>query len=214
MEQTLRLIPAYEDSREQMEGALKQRRLPIHTIEDFIHAYNDGFLHPKNPVVVELTKLLVDLFVNVAISKDRLLIRSSEDVACENAIKRLKEWKTVIKLKRLASTLIDEEYGDETRIVFTSDKQGVPQYEFYNVEVGGAVIEPHWSSEKIIMKNSELANNNLIRHLIKEYPGAGTEGVTAECYFDIVDFIDIDDSFILDIEKELVKALVKGVQSA
>ena len=69
---------------------------------------------------------------------------------------------------------------------------------------GKETLEKYWASEKITNKTADFANNILLSPFIHSYNEDGTA-----CYFLIEDIIDIDDSFILDIQQEIIKNSIK-----
>ena len=100
---------------------------------------------------------------------------------------------------------LEEEYDfDTTKIVFSDDNPGKPYVSTLNVE-GDETLEKYWASEKITNRTSDFANNILLRPFVHSYNEEGTA-----CYFLIEDIIDIDDSFILDIQQEIIKNSIKG----
>ena len=100
--------------------------------------------------------------------------------------------------------MIEEEYDlDSTKIVFSDDNPGKPYVAILDIE-GKETLEKYWASEKITNKTADFANNILLSPFIHSYNEDGTA-----CYFLIEDIIDIDDSFILDIQQEIIKNSIK-----
>jgi hypothetical protein len=174
-------------------------------IDQFITMYNMNLLSGSNSAVATAAQALIDNFSNLTRLNGKFILKSETETAIEDTIQLLTNWKTLIKLKRIASLMIEEEYDfDTTKIVFSDDNPGKPYVSTLNVE-GDETLEKYWASEKITNRTSDFANNILLRPFVHSYNEEGTA-----CYFLIEDIIDIDDSFILDIQQEIIKNSIKG----
>lgn len=174
-------------------------------IDQFITMYNMNLLSGSNSAVATAAQALIDNFSNLTRLNGKFILKSETETAIEDTIQLLTNWKTLIKLKRIASLMIEEEYDfDTTKIVFSDDNPGKPYVSTLNVE-GDETLEKYWASEKITNRTSDFANNILLRPFVHSYNEEGTV-----CYFLIEDIIDIDDSFILDIQQEIIKNSIKG----
>ena len=174
-------------------------------IDQFITMYNMNLLSGSNSAVATAAQALIDNFSNLTRLNGKFILKSETETAIEDTIQLLTNWKTLIKLKRIASLMIEEEYDfDTTKIVFSDDNPGKPYVSTLNVE-GDETLEKYWASEKITNRTSDFANNILLRPFVHSYNEEGTA-----CYFLIQDIIDIDDSFILDIQQEIIKNSIKG----
>lgn len=174
-------------------------------IDQFITMYNMNLLSGSNSAVATAAQALIDNFSNLTRLNGKFILKSETETAIEDTIQLLTNWKTLIKLKRIASLMIEEEYDfDTTKIVFSDDNPGKPYVSTLNIE-GDETLEKYWASEKITNRTSDFANNILLRPFVHSYNEEGTA-----CYFLIEDIIDIDDSFILDIQQEIIKNSIKG----
>ena len=174
-------------------------------IDQFITMYNMNLLSGSYSAVATAAQALIDNFSNLTRLNGKFILKSETETAIEDTIQLLTNWKTLIKLKRIASLMIEEEYDfDTTKIVFSDDNPGKPYVSTLNVE-GDETLEKYWASEKITNRTSDFANNILLRPFVHSYNEEGTA-----CYFLIEDIIDIDDSFILDIQQEIIKNSIKG----
>ena len=174
-------------------------------IDQFITMYNMNLLSGSNSAVATAAQALIDNFTNFTTLNGKFILKSQTETAIEDTIQLLTNWKTLIKLKRIASLMIEEEYDfDTTKIVFSDDNPGKPYVSTLNVE-GDETLEKYWATEKITNRTSDFANNILLRPFVHSYNEEGTA-----CYFLIEDIIDIDDSFILDIQQEIIKNSIKG----
>ena len=173
-------------------------------IDQFITMYNMNLLSGSNSSVATAAQALIDNFSNLTKLNGKFILKSETETAIEDTIQLLTNWKTLIKLKRIASLMIEEEYDFETtKIVFSDDNPGKPYVSTLNIE-GQETLEKYWASEKITNRTSDFANNILLRPFVHSYNEEGTA-----CYFLIEDIIDIDDSFILDIQQEIIKNSIK-----
>ena len=173
-------------------------------IDQFITMYNMNLLSGSNSAVATAAQALIDNFSNLTRLNGKFILKSETETAIEDTIQLLTNWKTLIKLKRIASLMIEEEYDFETtKIVFSDDNPGKPYVSTLNIE-GQETLEKYWASEKITNRTSDFANNILLRPFVHSYNEEGTA-----CYFLIEDIIDIDDSFILDIQQEIIKNSIK-----
>ena len=193
------LIPIDNQAVTRAQEVLK-RTVMFTDIDQFITMYNMNLLSGSNSAVATAAQALIDNFSNLTRLNGKFILKSETETAIEDTIQLLTNWKTLIKLKRIASLMIEEEYDfDTTKIVFSDDNPGKPYVSTLNVE-GDETLEKYWASEKITNRTSDFANNILLRPFVHSY----------NCYFLIEDIIDIDDSFILDIQQEIIKNSIKG----
>jgi len=165
----------------------------------FINMVNSKVFDMKNSIVKDTYDELFNSYKNINQINSRIVIDSNTELAVKNCIKLLTDWEVLIKLKRLATFLVDEEYNPDTKIVFNEDSNGRPLVEIINTE-GKAELVSHWSSEKIVKNYTEFANNIFTSHFVRDYG----EDKNA-CAFLIEDLVDIDDSFLVKIEEMLLK---------
>lgn len=197
------LIPIDNQAVERAQEVLK-KTVMFTDIDQFITMYNMNLLSGSNSAVATAAQALIDNFSNLTKLNGKFILKSETETAIEDTIQLLTNWKTLIKLKRIASLMIEEEYDFETtKIVFSDDNPGKPYVSTLNIE-GQETLEKYWASEKITNRTSDFANNILLRPFVHSYNEEGTA-----CYFLIEDIIDIDDSFILDIQQEIIKNSIK-----
>lgn len=196
--QTIKLIPVNNTAEQELTNILSRNRM-FSTVDQFISMYNNDILSANNPTVKELVKLVENTYKNVSLSGRKIVIESPTEVAVENIIKLMSDWRIIVKLKRIATNLYDEEYDLNTRIVFNEEKTGIPLIEIYDHSIEDYKLVQHWSTGKIIDKTASLANNVFAAHLLDTYNNDETA-----CYFKLEDLIDLDDSFVLDIEETLL----------
>ena len=197
------LIPIDNQAVTRTQEILK-RTVMFTDIDQFITMYNMNLLSGSNSSVATAAQALIDNFTNLTRLNGKFILKSETETAIEDTIQLLNNWKTLIKLKRIANLMIEEEYDlDSTKIVFSDDNPGKPYVAILDIE-GKETLEKYWASEKITNKTADFANNILLSPFIHSYNEDG-----AACYFLIEDIIDIDDSFILDIQQEIIKNSIK-----
>lgn len=197
------LIPIDNQAVTRTQEILK-RTVMFTDIDQFITMYNMNLLSGSNSSVATAAQALIDNFTNLTRLNGKFILKSETETAIEDTIQLLNNWKTLIKLKRIANLMIEEEYDlDSTKIVFSDDNPGKPYVAILDIE-GKETLEKYWASEKITNKTADFANNILLIPFIHSYNEDGTA-----CYFLIEDIIDIDDSFILDIQQEIIKNSIK-----
>lgn len=196
--QSIDLIPVNETTKAEIDAMFSKQNM-FSSVDQFIAMYNSEILTPQNPAVKKIAESIEKAYKNISLSNRKIIILSPSEVAAENSIKLLTDWTVLIKLKRLANNLLDEEYPVETKIVFTKDKPGLPQIEVFNEEEQTFILTKYWGADKIVNQTSQLAENLLARNLIRDYGNNGDS-----CYFSMVDLIDINDDFINNIERELL----------
>lgn len=190
------LVPVNEELKNKFLATLK-KNFGFTDADMFINMVNSKVFDMKNSIVKDTYDELFNSYKNINQINNRIVIDSNTELAVKNSIKLLMDWEILIKLKRLATFLVDEEYNPDTKIVFNEDSNGKPLIEVIDAE-NKAELVSHWASEKIVKNHSEFANNIFTSHFVRDYEDNA-------CYFLIEDLIDIDDSFLVDIEKMLLK---------
>ena len=190
------LVPVNEELKNKFLATLK-KNFGFTDADMFINMVNSKVFDMKNSIVKDTYDELFNSYKNINQINNRIVIDSNTELAVKNSIKLLMDWEILIKLKRLATFLVDEEYNPDTKIVFNEDSNGKPLIEVINAE-NKAELTSHWASEKIVKNHSEFANNIFTSLFVRDYEDNS-------CYFLIEDLIDIDDSFLIEIEKMLLK---------
>lgn len=168
------------------------------SVEQFIDSFNSGMLTSKNETVADMAELITNTYRNIVLHKSRLIIKDHEEVACENITTLFEGWRILTSLKRLAAQLVSEDYPEDTKIVFNDKLQGTPQVETFDKNHETLLIQ-HWACEKLIAKTELLAKNLVVRPYIHDYTDEQS------CYFNVVDLVDLDTAFIIDIENTVLE---------
>ena len=192
------LIPFSDQAQEELQQKLtKTRMFPNASV--FIDSYNSGLLNTSTGIIQELAETVDKAFRNVNLVNRRFIVRSQEEVAFDSAIEMLTDWKLLSALKRLSITLLEEGYTPDTLLVFTKDKPGVLHLETFSEDMENP-LELYWQKEKLFNSINELTNNMFLRPVLKSYDNAKDA-----IYLELENVIDINDSFILDIEKLILE---------
>lgn len=192
----IKLIPVSEQAVQKLESYM-QKNIMFNNVEQFIVMYNMGVLDPRNPTINRAVDEILSTFRNLIKLNGRLVVETPVESAIKNTISLMKDWEVVIKLKRLATLLVGENYPLDTKIVFTTQQNGKPMITKLD-ENGEEHLENYWASEKVINKTSDFANNIYTMTRLKTY-----KDDEDSCYFLIEDLVDIDDSFVLQLEQIL-----------
>lgn len=201
----VKLIPINEKSVEKTKAVMK-KNIFFDDIQQFIVMYNMGVLDKRNVPINEIVTEILRSYRNITLLSGRFVIETPAETAIETSIKLLNEWNVLIKLKRVATLLLDENYPLETKIVFSDVEQtGRPLVTVVDPDTGEEKLERFWASEKVVSRTKELANNIFTSPILKTYDEEGDS-----CYFNIEDLVDIDDSFILQIEQIIKENSLKA----
>ena len=115
-------------------------------------------------------------------------------------------------LKRIANELLDLEYDETTRIVFLFDKPGVPFIEQETLEEDGSLKLTYVKVpgvEKVVSKNDEVVKNIIIGRNMSLEKAEIDKNTVEICAIKMEDVIDIDDSFLLEIESLVIDKSTK-----
>lgn len=171
--------------------------------EQFISFYNSGMLSGNNPEIKDIAKAIDRAFLNVKQFSNKLIIKTQEEVAFDSCIELLQGWKAVATMKRVAYQMLEESFEPYTKLLFISSKPGVLHYEGLSDDGEEILIQQYWMRDKIVPSNKALVNNIFLGKSVFEYD-AEKEIIGIK----LSDITDVDDSFILDIQKELIEKTI------
>lgn len=211
MTNNIKLALYSDNAYNELQNKFKQCGFPS-DVENFITMFNMKMLSATNPVVKELATAITRTYKNVDLFNNQLIVKNETEIAVENIVYLVEQWKLVSALKRIANELLDLEYDETTRIVFLFDKPGVPFIEQETLEEDGSLQLTYVKVpgvEKVVSKNDEVVKNMIIgRNMSLEK--AEIDGNTVEiCAIKMEDVIDIDDSFLLEIESLVINKSTK-----
>lgn len=189
------LIPISQKKELEILSILKKIGFFGKDIYEFITLFNTGVLSKEQPKVVDILKKIEDNYVNVQVVKDKILIKSQEEVAAENSVNILKEWVVISALKRVSRELFEAGYLPDTKIGFKKENVGFPYVEQINEKGEKEFVE--YPSSKLFLVHDDIWKFILTRSIVKhskEYD-----------FFYLYDLVDIENYFLVDIEKRVLK---------
>jgi len=100
-------------------------------------------------------------------------------------------------LKRVSIQLLEENYANNTKLIFLEEKPGYLMLE-YPQEDGTIELKEYWIKDKLFSSQKDLIRNYFLKNSLHDYEG--TENPNDK-YINIEAVIDVDDSFISEIEE-------------
>lgn len=197
-----KLIKVSEEKVQDVQNKLQKLKV-FSNPEQFISFYNSGMLSGNNPEIKDIAKAIDKAFLNVKQFANKLIIKTQEEVAFDSCIELLQGWKTVATMKRVAYQMLEESFEPDTKLLFISNKPGVLHYEGLSEDGEEIIVQQYWMRDKIVPSNKALVNNVFLGKSVFEYD-AEKEIIGIK----LSDITDVDDSFILDIQKELIEKTI------
>ncbi len=176
--------------------------------EQFISFFNSGFLSVNSPEIKEAAKTVAAAYRNVKLFGNKLIIKTAEEVAFDTSLELLRGWRAVSTLKRIAVEMLEESFAVDTLLLFTDKSPGIIHYEGLSEDGENIVLQKYWMRDKVVAGNAALVNNIFLGKYVFEYSTLPEENIIG---IKLSDVVDIDDSFILDIQNQLIaKTLEAG----
>ncbi len=176
--------------------------------EQFISFFNSGFLSVNSPEIKEAAKTVAAAYRNVKLFGNKLIIKTAEEVAFDTSLELLRGWRAVSTLKRIAVEMLEESFAVDTLLLFTDKSPGIIHYEGLSEDGEDIVLQKYWMRDKVVAGNAALVNNIFLGKYVFEYSTSPEENIIG---IKLSDVVDIDDSFILDIQNQLIaKTLEAG----
>lgn len=176
--------------------------------EQFISFFNSGFLSVNSPEIKEAAKTVAAAYRNVKLFGNKLIIKTAEEVAFDTSLELLRGWRAVSTLKRIAVEMLEESFAVDTLLLFTDKSPGIIHYEGLSEDGENIVLQKYWMRDKVVAGNAALVNNIFLGKYVFEYSTSPEENIIG---IKLSDVVDIDDSFILDIQNQLIaKTLEAG----
>lgn len=176
--------------------------------EQFISFFNSGFLSVNSPEIKDAAKTVAAAYRNVKLFGNKLIIKTAEEVAFDTSLELLRGWRAVSTLKRVAVEMLEESFAVETLLLFTDKSPGIIHYEGLSEDGESIVLQKYWMRDRVVGGNAALVNNIFLGKYVFEYSTSSEENIIG---IKLSDVVDIDDSFILDIQNQLIaKTLEAG----
>lgn len=176
--------------------------------EQFISFFNSGFLSVNSPEIKDAAKTVAAAYRNVKLFGNKLIIKTAEEVAFDTSLELLRGWRAVSTLKRVAVEMLEESFAVETLLLFTDKSPGIIHYEGLSEDGESIILQKYWMRDRVVGGNAALVNNIFLGKYVFEYSTSSEENIIG---IKLSDVVDIDDSFILDIQNQLIaKTLEAG----
>lgn len=192
-----KLLPINNEADEKFKRKLNQV-LGIDEVEKFINFYNLGLLSTNNKAIKGLAEDVQDSYRNIEINRKYISVLSEQETAVTAIEQLMHEWRFVTALKSLANQMLNEGYSPEDRIIFTKKNKAIPNV--LDPENTDKLIK-HWSNRSLADNYDDIKNNMFVEGIKENYD---EEGNTVA--YKIASIIQIDDSFVLDLEQFIVDA--------
>ena len=176
--------------------------------EQFISFFNSEFLSVNPPEIKDAAKTVAAAYRNVKLFGNKLIIKTAEEVAFDTSLELLRGWRAVSTLKRVAVEMLEESFAVDTLLLFTDKSPGIIHYEGLSEDGESIVLQKYWMRDRVVGGNAALVNNIFLGKYVFEYSTSTEENIIG---IKLSDVVDIDDSFILDIQNQLIaKTLEAG----
>ena len=197
------LIPVNDEAVNKLNETLLNNHFP--NVEHYINMYNIGMLRPDFEVVKDIATLISDTYKNVRLINRKFVVRSSSEVSFDNTILLLENWKLISTLKRVSIQILEESYPSNTKLIFLEEKPGYLMLE-YPQEDGSIELKEYWIKDKLFSSQKDLIRNYFLKNSLHDYEH--TENPNDK-YINIEAVIDVDDSFISEIEELVLSNTLK-----
>ena len=197
------LIPVNDEAVNKLNETLLNNHFP--NVEHFINMYNIGMLRPDFEVVKDIATLISDTYKNVRLINRKFVVRSSSEVSFDNTILLLENWKLISTLKRVSIQILEESYPSNPKLIFLEEKPGYLMLE-YPQEDGSIELKEYWIKDKLFSSQKDLIRNYFLKNSLHDYEH--TENPNDK-YINIEAVIDVDDSFISEIEELVLSNTLK-----
>ena len=191
--------------------AMLSRNPAFKDAEQFVMLYNSGILQAANSSVKQAADLLKKAYSNVTLQGKAFIVKSMNEDSLEKALFMLRKYTLVSALKRVAETMAEAGYSEDTCVFFSTGKDvGCPV--LLNEETHKYEVYP--GSEKLFKDASELASNPYLMSILNDFSPSGddlelTDGLVKdlETFIVLRDILALDDSFVTEIGEIIEKRI-------
>lgn len=193
-------IPFDRERAEQFEERM-QRHLLYRSTDNFMTIYNNNLINKSNQEIDKVAKEITETYKNISLINRKFIVKSNEEVISEEFEVLFPHVAFVATLKRIAQDILNDNYPEDTLIVFTEKEQNVVQ--IYDPTSEGVI--PYEGAERLKSANKAIASNPFLANNVEMYPyGEDGEGIS----FKAIDILQLDTSFITEIG-ELLEAYLE-----
>lgn len=195
-------IPVDKEKAEKFEEKMAKNLL-YRSTDNFMTIYNNNLINKNNDEIDSIAKEITETYKNISLLNRKFIIKSNEEVISEEFEVLFPHIAFVATLKRIAQDIINDNYPEDTLIVFTEKDANVVQ--IYDPTSTSEELIHYEGAERLRNANKAIASNPFLLSNVEIYPyGEDGEGIS----FRIIDILRIDTSFISDIG-ELLQAYLE-----
>lgn len=184
-------IPINKEKAEQFEERLG-RHLLYRSTDNFMTIYNNNLINKSNDEIEKVAREITDTYKNISLVNRKFIVKSKEEVIAEEFEVLFPHIAFIANLKRIATDILNDNYPEDTLIVFTEKDQNLVQL----FDPTSEEIIPYEGAERLRNANKAIASNPFLANNVELQPyGEEGEGIS----FKAVDILQLDTSFITDI---------------
>lgn len=188
-------IKANEDYVQKAEREMAKSKLPT-DVDTFINLFNSGLINSKNDSIKEIVESLTKGYSNIASQKNRIYVKSREEVILEQSGFLINEFSLAAIMKRIATNMKDEEYPENTKLILSSDHPGniylEPDVDDMTDSEGSPELYKlkelnlYDGAERFTGSKTAVASNLFFKHLLHDYNVADKT-----VYMNLVDLLNL-----------------------
>lgn len=184
-------IPVDRERAEQFEERM-QRHLLYRSTDNFMTIYNNNLINKSNDEIDKVAKEITEVYKNISLVNRKFIVKSNEEVIAEEFEVLFPHIAFIANLKRIASDILNDNYPEDTLMVFTEKDPNVVQVHDPTAEK----LVQYEGAERLRNANKSIATNPFLANGVEMHP-YGEDG-EAIC-FKAADVLQLDTSFITDI---------------
>lgn len=195
-------IPVDKEKAEKFEEKMAKNLL-YRSTDNFMTIYNNNLINKNNDEIDSIAKEITETYKNISLLNRKFIIKSNEEVIAEEFEVLFPHIAFVATLKRIAQDIINDNYPEDTLMVFTEKDANVVQ--IYDPDSMDEELIPYEGAERLKNANKAIATNPFLLNNVEIHPyGEDGEGIA----FRAIDILRVDTSFINDIG-ELLQAYLE-----
>lgn len=185
----MEFMPIDEEISREFEERMAKNIL-FRSTDNFIAIYNNNLVNKSNDEIDAIAREIVEIYKNVTLSSRQFIVKTKEEVIAEEFEVLFPHIYFIATLKRIAQNIINENYPEDTKFVFTESDANLVQ--LYDPSIGETVA--YEGAERLRNANKAISTNPFIRANV-HIEGYGEDGIS----FNVIDILRLDTSFISDI---------------
>lgn len=186
-------IPVDKEKAEKFEEKMAKNLL-YRSTDNFMAIYNNNLINKNNDEIDSIAKEITETYKNISLLNRKFIVKSNEEVIAEEFEVLFPHISFVATLKRIAQDIINDNYPEDTLMVFTEKDANVVQ--IYDPDSTSEELIPYEGAERLRNANKAIASNPFLLNNVEIHPyGEDGEGIA----FRVIDILRVDTSFINDI---------------